>query len=325
MTSRRAALAAALLVACAVHRVTPDLPTPVPDQRALTVPDSLRAAVAANPDSSLPHLVRYLTGRPEDESARARVIHDWVADNLTYDVAAYFGDEAGPPDVGSALRAGKSACAGFANLYETMCRLAGLECVTVVGYARGYGFHAFGDEDPGAKNHAWNAVLVNGRWRLVDATWGAGHIAGREFVKEYNDDYFFAEPAAFIYTHFPAEPEWQLLAAPMSESTFRELPFLRARFFRLGLRLLTPLSRRNRVANNAVVEVAVPDSVSLMARLVASDSTPSAVAISRVDGRARFAMTFPRPDQWRFDVYAKLGRPSGLFDGIASFAFVGQP
>lgn len=325
MTLRRAALVAALLVACAARHVIVDTPPrPVPDHRAVAVPDSLRAALASDPDSALPPLVGWLTDGVADDSTRARVIHDWVADNLTYDVAAYFGDEVGSADVGSVLRGRRTACAGFANLYETMCRLAGLECVTIVGYARGYGFHAFGDEDPGAKNHAWNAVLINGRWRLLDATWSAGHIAGQQFIKEYNDDYFFTEPAEFIYTHFPAEPEWQLLPAPVPESTFRDLPFLRARFFRLGLRLITPLARQTLVPGSASIELTVPDSTALTARMVAADSAPQVIPVDRVGGRARLSLAFPRPGQWRVDVYARHGRPSGLFDGVASFAFMSQ-
>jgi hypothetical protein len=323
VTSRRAALAAVLLVACAARQViVQDPPGPVPDRRALAVPDSLRAALATDPDSALPVLVDWLTADVVDESARARVIHDWVADNVAYDVTAYLGNDAGSAEVASVLRGGRSACAGFANLYETMCRLAGLECVTVTGYARGYGFHAFGDEDPGSKNHAWNAVLVDGRWRLVDATWSAGHIAGREFIKDYNDDYFFTDAAAFIYTHFPAEPEWQLLPAPVAESAFRDLPFLHARFFRLGLRLLTPLARQNLAADSAVIELAVPDSVALTARLTAADSAPQAVEIARGAGFARIDLVFPEPGRLRVDVFAKPGRPSGVFDGVASFAFI---
>ena len=323
MILRPATLAAACLLACSVHRaVAPAPPRPAPDQRALAVPDSLRSALAANPDSVLPLLVRRLTLGVADESTRARVIHDWVADNLGYDADAYFRNDTCPGDVAGALRSGRSACAGFANVCETMCRLAGLECVTIPGYARGYGFHAFGDEDPGAKNHAWNAVLVGGRWRLLDPTWAAGHISGRDFVKRYDDDYFFADPAAFIYTHFPADPAWQLLPEPVPDSAFRELPCLRGRFFGYGLRLITPLARQTRTGERSVVEIAVPDGVTLIARMVSSDSVPRRVPVTAGRGRVRLDLAFPEPGHWRVDVYARSAGAVGVYDGVASFAFV---
>lgn len=326
MTLRPAALTVACLLACSAHRaVVPDPAGPAPDPRALAVPDSLRAALAKNPDSALPLLVRRLTLGVADESTNARVIHDWVADNLGYDADAYFRNDTCPGDVAGALRSGRSACAGFANVYETMCRLAGLECVTIPGYARGYGFHSFGDEDPGAKNHAWNAVLVDGRWRLLDPTWGAGHISGRGFVKSYDEDYFFADPAAFIYTHFPADPAWQLLPEPVSDSAFRELPYLRGRFFGYGLLLATPLARQTRVEDRSVVAIAVPDGITLIARMVSSDSVPRRVPVTAYRGRVRLDLTFPEPGHWRVEVYARSDRAGGVYDGVASFAFVNSP
>lgn len=329
MRLRPAALTVTCLLACGVHRTLVPEPSSLapllemaPDPRALAVPDSLRAALAADPDSVLPLLVRRLTLGIDDESTRARIIHDWVAGNLGYDADAYFRDDTCPGDVAGVLRSGRSACAGFANVYERMCRFAGLECVTIPGYARGYGFQSFGDEDPGAKNHAWNAVRVEGRWRLLDPTWGAGHIAGRSFVQRYDGDYFFADPAAFIYTHFPADPTWQLLPAPVSDSAFRELPYLRGRFFGFGLKLITRLARQTAVGSRSVVEIAVPDGISLLARMVSSDSVPRPVPVRSACGRVRLDLTFPAPGHWRVDVYARRDRSGGVYDGVASFAFV---
>ena len=48
-----------------------------------------------------------------------------------------------------------------------MCRLAGLPCVVVKGYDKQMGSYVVGDKFK-TVNSRWNAVYVDGSWRLVD-------------------------------------------------------------------------------------------------------------------------------------------------------------
>lgn len=54
-------------------------------------------------------------------------------------------------------------------------RIAGVQCVTVPGYSKGFGYQ-LGQSFSGEFDHAWNAVFLEGRWHLVDSTWGSGLV-----------------------------------------------------------------------------------------------------------------------------------------------------
>ena len=62
------------------------------------------------------------------------------------------------------MNQGKSVCEGYTLVFYYLCKLNGIDCRIVKG--------AFeGNEDP----HAWNEVMLNGKWYSVDATYGSQH------------------------------------------------------------------------------------------------------------------------------------------------------
>ena len=97
--------------------------------------------------------------------------------------------------------------------------------------------------------HAWNAVVNDGYWFLIDVTWDAGHLRGDRFVKAYSTDYLLTPPKLFAVTHFPSHDKWQLLDAPMTRGEFMRAPILRQSFHAQGLRLVSP--RRSPQYSNA--------------------------------------------------------------------------
>ena len=52
--------------------------------------------------------------------------------------------------------------------------------------------------------------------------------------------YFLTDPEEFIFTHFPDEESWQLLARPVSKQEAQHMPCLSPDFFRYGLILHAP-------------------------------------------------------------------------------------
>jgi transglutaminase/protease-like cytokinesis protein 3 len=294
------------------------------DSRVRTVPSDVMAGLARNPSKYLSALVGELLDGIADDSVRVKILHDWVADNVMYDAKAFFSGTIGDQDFANTLRTGKAVCAGYASLFQRMCEVAGLECVVISGYARGYGFRVFGTENPAVSNHAWNAVRVGGQWKLVDVTWDAGHISAGDYTKEYSTKYFFIAPSHIIYTHLPADPQWQLLARPLAPEAFVRLPFLTGEFFRFGLRVATPLEATNNVARHASIEILAPPRVSIIASLLKPDGgeVEDCVDVQRDGNMVRVSVLFPSRGRWLVRLFAAHADPDGPHNSVCEIGFV---
>lgn len=106
------------------------------------------AEVDREVNSELKRMLR--PGMSADEKVKA--VHDWVVKRLAYDesLRRYTAYEA--------LRYGRAVCQGYALLTYKMLTAAGIPARIVEGKV------ASGD-------HAWNLVLLGGRWYHMDTTW----------------------------------------------------------------------------------------------------------------------------------------------------------
>jgi len=74
------------------------------------------------------------------------------------------------------------------SLYITFFSAAGLYASTITGFVKGAGYcpdHHFKDVHENFRGK-WNAVLINGQWRLVDTHWGSRHVSGGRLVSTFN-------------------------------------------------------------------------------------------------------------------------------------------
>jgi len=196
--------------------------------------DSHALAAPPHVESSPTSLARYLAQPARDEVEKARAIFRWVTDRINYDVDAYFSNRLEKMTADDVLRQRRSICDGYANLFEQLGREAGLEVVTIKGYAKAYGHTAGTRFDK--PNHAWNAIRINGQWRLVDSTWGAGYVRNGRYVKVLTETYFLASPEQMMFSHFPNDETWQLQSTPrLTKAEFEALPDIEPAFFYLGV------------------------------------------------------------------------------------------
>jgi hypothetical protein len=236
-------------------------PSPPRDPHAWPWDDVLHPAVAALPASveTSPEAVgRYLAAAESDPWRRARAVHDYVADRVAYDVAAYRAGVYPPQDAATTFQTRRSVCAGYAALFESIGRAAGLTVETVTGRARGLVHAGMGEA------HAWSAVRLDGRWHLVDTTWDAGHVDADGFHKQFGTRYFLAPPEVFGTKHFPDEARWQLLPVARTEGEYLRTPALDPRFFAHGLRLVSPDRAESDARASFALTVDNPEGASLM-------------------------------------------------------------
>ncbi|KAL2159413.1 hypothetical protein VTH06DRAFT_2417 [Thermothelomyces fergusii] len=183
--------------------------------RDFSVPDAL---AAQHPTSSIPpgadpvgHLAAVLCRSLPSATDKARAIFTWLHHNVVYDAEGFFSNRVPrgqtPADT---IRSGKAVCEGYARVYEAIATRAGLDCVVVTGHGKGFGFRPLRAGEPppprDPTGHAWNAVRIDGgRWKLVDACWGAGALRDGRYVQRFAPECFTMSNERFGDLHFPAD------------------------------------------------------------------------------------------------------------------------
>lgn len=196
--------------------------------------DAHALAAPADVEISPQRLVRYLVHAARTDAEKARAIFRWIADRIDYDLNAYFSGALEKTDSSDVLTRRSAVCDGYATLFEQLARQAGLEVVSIAGYAKAYAYFAGKAIDK--PNHAWNAVRIEGQWRLIDATWGAGYVRDGHYVKALTEAFFLAPPEQMMFSHFPQDERWQLQSiGNLSKREFEALPTLEPAFFHTGI------------------------------------------------------------------------------------------
>ena len=124
------------------------------------------------------------------------------------------------------LKRKKTICTGYAYLFKAMCDVIDIENKMVYGFGRTPDIVSFDADYP---NHTWNAVKLNNKWYLCDATWAAGtsYPDDNRFIFKYNDGYFLTPPKLFIANHYPIQSEFALLGNNIPTfSEFNKMPLL---------------------------------------------------------------------------------------------------
>jgi transglutaminase/protease-like cytokinesis protein 3 len=166
------------------------------------------------------------------DSEKVRALYYWVTANIAYD---YKQLRTGPPMLSTrdpwafydytitrTLQTKKGICGQYAYLFAELCRSAGIPCVVITGWGLHKPNNLLRILADDVSNHAWNAVLINKRWYLLDVTWASGTVNGRltKFTRERNDFYYLCPPEKFVLNHHPEQKGWQLLNKPYSMWTF---------------------------------------------------------------------------------------------------------
>lgn len=199
-------------------------------QQELAAIDAYALAAPAEAEKSSKTLAVYLTRNLKSDQEKARSIYRWIADRIDYDVESYLAGKLSKMSAAEVLSKRQSVCDGFATLFAELAREAGLDVKTISGYAKGYvgqGVQHF--EQP---NHMWNAMKLDGEWRMIDSTWGAGYVEQGRYKKALSEAFFLVPPEQFVFSHFPQEAAWQLQRTPrLSQKEFEALPEVKTTFF----------------------------------------------------------------------------------------------
>lgn len=190
-----------------------------------------------------------------NEEEKARALFYWIALNIKYDYEGLKTDfwKYYPSDYKIAqdtYEKRKGVCSGYSHLFNLMCKQVGLKSIVIDGYSRIETYQAgLPIREP---NHAWNAVFIEGIWKLLDVTWASSNAKNDSI----NDYYFFTKPEEFVVNHLPENEEWQLLQAPIDKKDFDNYPYISFSYFELGFKL--PYPKEGYISNNqGVFEIVI--------------------------------------------------------------------
>jgi hypothetical protein len=282
-----------------------------------------RHALHAPPEvsRSIPVLAHYLTDPFSLDDEKSRAIFRWVAENINYDVKGFFSGKIEHETSGDVLKSRKAVCEGYSGLFEQLARAAGLEVVSISGFAKGYGYSS-GGKIPDKSNHAWNAVKIEGEWKLLDCTWGAGHVGDqRDYVRKFTPHYFFTPPPEFIYDHFPEDSCWQLLEKPLRRQEFQSLVYLRPKYFEMGMYGISESAGVIRSNGEVIIHVQAPRNVLCMGTLQQKEKTlrENFVFVQRINMLFEIRIQPPEPGDYIFHLFAKGREEEGAYEWAAEY------
>lgn len=190
-----------------------------------------------NIDLDMWDLSDYVSERLNSEEKLSNFFYHWIGQNVSYDYIGLEKTKNGdiedlriqhtlqkPKEV---FENRKAICSGYANLYQWFMDDLGIESEIIIGHIRDKRNH-YVDLNNMDFSHAWNAVKIDGRWRLVDTTWGNSNDPNQA---EY---YYDINPKWLIATHYPLEAKWQLLDEPLDLDSFNRSIFVSPIWYHLG-------------------------------------------------------------------------------------------
>ncbi len=286
--------------------------------------DRYALAAPASATHSIDALSRYLTAPFTRDDEKARAIFRWITDNISYDVEGYFSKRFSVR-TGDVLQSRSSVCAGYSSLFEALGSKAGLAVVTVNGYGKGFSYNP-GDQLTDESKHAWNAVKIDGEWRLIDCTWGAGKVdVERRYRKEFEPYYFFAKPEEFIFRHFPSDAKWQLLPMPLTLQQFLDLPLVTPVFFQCRMSMAGRDSTVLNVQGEYAAELTAPSDVLCTANLERNGRVVTGAAfLQRTNNLLRIRILPPEDGEYYLNVFAGKVEESEMIPLAVSFKVVAR-
>ncbi|MBN2442570.1 MAG: hypothetical protein JXJ04_14545 [Spirochaetales bacterium] len=147
-------------------------------------------------------LAAYLQKIATNDREKARTIYVWLQYFIRYDEEMRDTMDLTGEDwifrtsFEGTLELRYAVCNGYATLFVLLARLMNMEAVFIEGIKIFAG-----------QPHAWNAILVDNHWRLLDATSSPeAHITIEQL--------FLTDPKIFMFENYPSEPFWQLQKTP---------------------------------------------------------------------------------------------------------------
>lgn len=218
------------------------------------------------------HILKRFT-HPLDQ---LRAAFDFCASKLKWE--ALVADDDFEEGVGSLARVMQNRRANpleVAYAFKMMCDVLSIRCNVVMGYLKSPGevWHNPGIPRP---NHYWNAVMVDGLWRMIDSSLASPSFPTRDVYSKCDTRtpeyfYFLARPCEFVFTHVPYNMQDEHIVPQLSHDVLIALPLAGPSAFKFNLELQDFSTSLTRLQDLDIAEltIAVPQDVEIFAEVIA--------------------------------------------------------
>lgn len=138
-----------------------------------------------------------LAGAHHTDYEKIKYIHDYLADNITYDLGMAEPRSAREVHtIVGALLNSACVCDGYARAFRLLCDRMHIPCIVAIG-------DSLTSEHPGA--HAWNIVKCGGKYYHLDVTWDSNLQYPFYFLR--GDDFFSLDHTwnRMLYSPMPGD------------------------------------------------------------------------------------------------------------------------
>lgn len=158
---------------------------------------------------------------------KIRAIYSWICDNIAYDTSyeIYTADEC--------IEQRKGVCQAYCDLFYHLAEAVDVRVEIIDGETKDF------NGKIARSGHAWLFAYTDDNYGiLLDPTWGAGSVDGRQFVKSDNCWIWFGvDPEWMILSHFPTDVTYQLLENPVSYNKFASMKAVNSIWLEYGLKV----------------------------------------------------------------------------------------
>jgi hypothetical protein len=201
---------------------------------------------------------------------RLRAIFTWVSEKIIWE------DEfESAVESRKVIQNKRGGAEEVAILVLEMCAAVGIECEVVRGYLKAPGEVPELAIMPRA-NHFWNAVIIDGEWRIMDCSLAAPSNPRRALYSSTSGQqaeswWFLARPSEICWTHVPEMHQQQHLCPPIAHEVLLALPCACPPYFRNTLQIVEYDTSMVRVEDLELVHVkfTVPADVECVAEVEA--------------------------------------------------------
>lgn len=201
---------------------------------------------------------------------RLRAIFTWVSEKITWEE-----DCDTEIDARRVIQTKRGCAEEVAILVMEMCAAVGIHCEVIRGFLKAPGEVPEMNVMP-RPNHWWNAVIIDGEWRVMDCSLAAASNPRRGLYCSISNQlseswWFLTRPTEICWTHVPEHHQQQHICPPIAHEILLALPCACPPFFKNTLQMVDYDTSLIRIEDLelAHIKFTVPADVEIVAEIEA--------------------------------------------------------